>query len=108
MIQDICKVRVRFAWGNSIKGSREVVAIIRDVWDVATSRWVKDVQTSRCHGYKVVTCYAHVGQHFEGEWEWAKSRPSVKSPSDWRKLLDELKDVGYDVTVLNKKGGRRG
>ena len=54
-------------------------------------------------GHIVVTCYAHVGQHFEAEYAFTKKlRPA--SPEEFRPLLKELFElVGYDVRkVLNR------
>ena len=106
MSNEITKVRVRFA-----KNCGEVFAVIRDVWDRKAGRWIKDTPYNPCKGHAVVTCYAHVGQHFEAEYAWIKQfRPA--SPEEFRPLLNELTSIGYDVTVLNrawyhtnKKGG---
>ena len=106
MSNEIIKVRVRF-----VKHRGDVIAIIRDVWDPDKRKWVKDTPYNPCKGYAVVTCYAHVGQHFEAEYAFTKKlRPA--SPEEFRPLLKELTSIGYDVTVLNrawhhtnKKGG---
>ena len=96
MSNEIIKVRVRFV---KIRG--EVNAIIRDVWDPDKGKWVKDTLYNPYKGYLVVTCYAHVGQHFEAEYAWTKKlRPA--SPEEFRPLLNELTSIGYDVTVLNR------
>ena len=96
MSNEITKVRVRF-----VKHRGEIVAIIRDVWDPDQGKWVKDTPYNPCEGYIVVTCYAHVGQHFEAEYAWAKKLLPA-SPEEFRPLLNELTSIGYDVTVLNR------
>ena len=96
MSNEITKVRVRF-----VKHRGEVFAVIRDVWDRKAGKWIKDTPYNLCKGHAVVTCYAHVGQHFEAEYAWTKQlRPA--SPEEFRPLLNELTSIGYDVTVLNR------
>ena len=106
MSNEIIKVRVRFV---KIRG--KINAIIRDIWDRKAGKWINDTPYNPCKGYVVVTCYAHVGQHFEAEYAWTKNLRSA-SPEEFRPLLNELTSIGYDVTVLNrswyhtnKKGG---
>ena len=101
MSNEIVKVRVRFALvprRGEFGGG--VIAIIRDVWDKKTGKWMKDIQEGR-GPYKMVTTYMHVGQHSDVAWDWAQSlRPA--SPEEFRPLLNELTSIGYDVTVLNR------
>ena len=96
MSNEITKVRVRF-----VKHRGEVFAVIRDVWDRKAERWIKDTPYNPCKGHAVVTCYAHVGRHFEAEYAFTKTlRPA--SPEGFCPLLKEVTSIGYDVTVLNR------
>ena len=100
MSNEIVKVRVRFALiPKHGEFGGDVIAIIRDVWDKKTGKWIKDVRDRGPH--KTVMTYMHVGQHSDAVWDWAQSlRPA--SPKEFHPLLNELTSIGYDVTVLNR------
>ena len=55
----------------------------------------------------MVVCYAHVGQHGEGDMGviLAKSRPATRK--EYRALLAELRGLGYKLRVVQRISRKR-
>lgn len=50
---------------------------------------------------RTVMSYMHIGQHGEASTELLDDLESV-SEDDYKDLLNELRNIGYDVTVVDK------
>lgn len=54
-------------------------------------------------GSKVVTCYAHIGQHHECHLDYVKSHTRPAKPNEYASLLAELVGIGYnDLRILKR------
>ena len=48
-------------------------------------------------------CYAHIGQHSEGDYNYFLQETRPATPEEYRDLLHELKSIGYnDLKILKR------
>lgn len=51
------------------------------------------------------TCYAHIGQHSQTNYAYyLQCKPATYN--EYKDLLQELKQIGYDVQVINRINGK--
>lgn len=50
-----------------------------------------------------ITCYAHLGQHSSMTWDYLRSTKPVKDKREYADLYAELKSIGYDLRVIQKR-----
>ena len=58
-------------------------------------------QNHKCTGY------AHVGQHFECDFDYMVSKSKLALPSEYESLLKELEQIGYNNLLVQKKANRK-
>ena len=52
-------------------------------------------------GYNYVTCYQHIGQHGEMDWDYMlKTKPAA--PEQYADLKAELESIGYNLKVIKR------
>lgn len=51
-------------------------------------------------------CYAHIGQHSNSEYGYYKQCKNA-SYNEYKELLTELKQIGYDVQIQNRINTKR-
>ena len=81
--------RVAFrVWDGPFAGPihNEVLAVLPDV--------------EACVGH--VMCYAHVGQHGEGDWSTILHKTRAAQPKEYESLLAELRQLGYKLRVVKR------
>jgi hypothetical protein len=54
-----------------------------------------------------VMCYAHVGQHGEGDLFTIHAKTRVAEPKEYKSLLAELRQLGYKLRVVKRISVRR-
>lgn len=78
----------RIAFRKAKEGS-EVVAVLYDT-------------NNRKNPYNdYYVCYAHVGQHAGCSRGWIKECTIPATPTEYSKLLNEMRGRGYNVVVVN-------
>lgn len=48
------------------------------------------------------TAYAHKGQHTTASRQWIKEKTRPAAITEYKSLLEELRSIGYDVTIKTK------
>ena len=55
----------------------------------------------QCYGKRLISCYAHMGQHGSCVWPWVVLNTKPARPKEYRELKKELESLmGYNLRVL--------
>ena len=55
------------------------------------------------NGHHTITCYAHVGQHSEADYDNVVNNSTLATPEEYADLKAELESIGYDLDVKSKR-----
>ncbi len=50
-----------------------------------------------------VTCYQHVGQHYNADYKYSIRTSRPATPSEYKDLLNELTGRGYNVNIVTRQ-----